>query len=436
MLLGQNFSVQLLTIERTSDMIPEFSLEYIDGTPYLVPYGQAVSCGAKAVKLNSTGAVMWQKLCDAVNSCADDICFNPMSGNLRNAWLDLLYNYFEADNTSNKSIIADDADTFIRTLDINHVFNAFMFNNTVNIDSITKNFSIAGLSMSYNGPSRMYPDEFDSFMIKDNSKCSINISVAGSLSRNYPLEELVIETRDVCIFKKADGYFILFNIFSVIKECELFDDGRVNLFYNVPSLKDSGKCIHGVLNDIDYQTGTYEVFHAIRFAYLFFNQKRGIYALHSASILYRDRLWLISAPSGTGKSTHADIWNRVYGTPVINGDLNCIDISGTQLIVKGTPWCGTSGIYDSNTYKLGGIILISQGKDNVITPADKMDNVILSVANRFISPSWTKEMLKSNITAARAICDKALVFSYSCSMSDNAAVICREYIDNYIDNTD
>ena len=178
-------------------MIPEFSLEYIDGTPYLVPYGQAVSCGAKAVKLNSTGAVMWQKLCDAVNSCAGDICFNPISDNLRNAWLDLLYNYFEADNTSNKSIIADDADTFIRTLDINHVFNAFMFNNTVNIDSITKNFSIAGLSMSYNGPSRMYPDEFDSFMIKDISKCSINISVAGSLSRNYPLEELVIETRDV-----------------------------------------------------------------------------------------------------------------------------------------------------------------------------------------------------------------------------------------------
>ncbi len=424
----------MINTERTPDMIPEFSLEYIGSTPYLVPYGQAVSCGAKAVKLNPTGAVMWEKLCDAISSCSGDICFNPMSVDLRNVWLDLLYNYFEADNGNDKSIIADDADTFIQTLCNSHVFNTFMFNNTINIDSVTKQFSIAGLSMSYNGPSRMYPADFDSFAIPANSKCDITISVAGSLSRNYPLEELVIETRDVCIFKKEDGYFILFNIFSVIKECELYNDGRVNLFYNIPSLKESGKCIHGVLNDIDYTTGTYEVFHAIRFAYLFFNQNRGIYALHSASILYRDRLWLISAPSGTGKSTHAGIWNKVYGIPVINGDLNCIDVSKLPLIVKGTPWCGTSGIYDNKTYRLGGIILISQGKENIVTPAERMDNVILSAANRLISPSWTKDMLKSNINAAKIICDNALIFSYSCDMSDNAAVVCREYIDRYMDN--
>ena len=50
----------MINTERTPDMIPEFSLEYIGSTPYLVPYGQAVSCGAKAVKLNPTGAVMWE----------------------------------------------------------------------------------------------------------------------------------------------------------------------------------------------------------------------------------------------------------------------------------------------------------------------------------------------------------------------------------------
>lgn len=417
-------------------MIPEFSLEYIDNIPYLIPYGQAVSCGTKAIKLNPAGAVMWQKLYDAVSmvSCSDDICYYPMTNDLKETWLNLLYDYFEADNDNDRAVIVGDADTFIQTLDSRHVFSPYMFNNTINIDSVSRKFCIAGLSMSYNGPSGMYPEDFNSFALSDDVKCSVTINVSGSLSRNYPLGQLVIETRDVCIFSSSGKYFILFNTFSVIKECELYSDGKVNLYYNIPPLKGSGKCLRGILSDIDYKTGTYEVFHAIRFAYLFFNQNCGIYALHSASILYRDRLWLISAPSGTGKSTHAAIWNRLFGTPVINGDLNCIDISQTTLAVKGTPWCGTSGIFDSKTYKLGGIILISQGSSNTVTPADKMDNIILSVANRLLSPSWTKDMLRRNINAAKIICSNSLIFSYSCDMSDNAAIRCREYIDNYMDN--
>lgn len=42
--------------------------------------------------------------------------------------------------------------------------------------------------------------------------------------------------------------------------------------------------------------------------------------LHASFIRWQDRGILFSAPSGTGKSTQADLWVRHRGAEVINGD--------------------------------------------------------------------------------------------------------------------
>ena len=49
------------------------------------------------------------------------------------------------------------------------------------------------------------------------------------------------------------------------------------------------------------------LFHAIRLFYLYLAQKKGFYAIHSASILYQNRAWLFSGHSGMGKSTHKEL---------------------------------------------------------------------------------------------------------------------------------
>jgi hypothetical protein len=408
-----------------------FSLEFINKIPYLIPFGQAVSCGARAVRLNPTGAVMWQKLCEAHSSygAGGDISY-PLSDDLKSAWLSALCDQFEAYSDDDKATIERDALDFLEMLNREHVFRQSANVSTINEDSITKKFAIAGITISYTGPTRLYPEDFDEFEV-DADLCQVNINVAGTLTRSYELGTPVIKTRDVCIFKMDYGYLILFDTFSVIRECELHTDGTVNLYYHLPSLKNSGKCIHAILNDIDYEHGVYETFHAMRLAFLHFSQQRGIFALHSASFLYRDRLWLVSAPAGTGKSTHAALWNKIFGAPTINGDLNCIDTNDAALTVKGSPWCGTSGIFDKNTYPLGGVILLSRGRENNIT-AINGDQATLAVANRLISPTWSEVMLKSNIEAAEKICKNSLVFALNCDMSEDAAKVCRDYIDKYL----
>ena len=66
-------------------------------------------------------------------------------------------------------------------------------------------------------------------------------------------------------------YFILFNNFSVIKECEISSDLKhCHLLYQIPSMKETGKCINALLNEINYSQGAYETFHAIRMFFLLY----------------------------------------------------------------------------------------------------------------------------------------------------------------------
>lgn len=89
--------------------------------------------------------------------------------------------------------------------------------------------------------------------------------------------------------------------------------------------------------------------------------------LHSASILTDKGAVLFSAPSGTGKSTQAALWQKYRGVKVLNGDRNILhrDENGTWRVL-GIPFCGTSGIYTNMDVPLRAIVRLEQAKTDVI----------------------------------------------------------------------
>ena len=151
--------------------------------------------------------------------------------------------------------------------------------------------------------------------------------------------------------------------------------------------------------------------------------------LHSCSLLFRNKVWAFSAPSGTGKSTHCSIWNRLYETPIVNGDLNLIGLENGEPYVYGTPWCGTSGIYDTGKHKLGGIILLKQGLKNHIDHLS-MEQKILLVQQRLVTSVWDEEMLKKTFDIVKQLVKAIYVCRYYCTMEDDAAHILRGDIEN------
>ena len=95
--------------------------------------------------------------------------------------------------------------------------------------------------------------------------------------------------------------------------------------------------------------------------------------------------------------------------------------------VHGLPWCGTSGIFDTASYPLGGIILLRQSENDFIEelPAEEQ---ILSVAQRFISPAWTPEQLNTLLSFSDELHDKIYIRRLHCTKKESAARLMQKEI--------
>ena len=101
---------------------------------------------------------------------------------------------------------------------------------------------------------------------------------------------------------------------------------------------------------------------------------------HGASFLWNGRAWILTAPSGTGKTTQLRHWRNLLksGVKVINGDkpLLAVQEDGTVYVCS-SPWRGKEkyGIRGLRA-PLGGIIMLVQGDHNEIGRLDAADAVV------------------------------------------------------------
>ena len=159
----------------------------------------------------------------------------------------------------------------------------------------------------------------------------------------------------------------------------------------------------------------------------FLAQKKGMFVLHSASLLYLEKAWLFSGPSGMGKSTHTALWKKLFDTPFLNGDLNLIGKEGDQFVVYGIPWCGTSEIFTVEKKELGGIVLLEKAPEDKIVSLTK-EQKTLRVMQRMISPPWTAGLMKKNLAFAEEIANEKPVYFLRCTKNDTAAEVMHHRI--------
>lgn len=89
--------------------------------------------------------------------------------------------------------------------------------------------------------------------------------------------------------------------------------------------------------------------------------------LHASAVALDDEAYLFSAPSGTGKSTHAQVWLRLFdGAEIINDDKPAIRKMNGSYFVFGTPFSGKNDISINNrSYPLKGICFLDRGKNQI-----------------------------------------------------------------------
>ena len=95
--------------------------------------------------------------------------------------------------------------------------------------------------------------------------------------------------------------------------------------------------------------------------------ERDVFLMHGAVISWRGDAYMFTAPSGTGKSTHINLWKKYYANvTIVNGDKPFIRIKDSGVWAYGTPWAGKEGWQENVAVPLRAICILGRGEDNWI----------------------------------------------------------------------
>ena len=144
------------------------------------------------------------------------------------------------------------------------------------------------------------------------------------------------------------------------------------------------------------------------------------FILHCSFIKYKNKAILFSAPSGTGKSTQADLWSKYENAEIINGDRAGLRKIDDKWLAYGLPFAGSSNIFKNKKAPISHIIVLRQGKENKLTRLSPRE-AFIKIYSETTVHTWDKEFQENIVNMITDLVQKIPVYQYEC-LPDKSAV--------------
>lgn len=142
--------------------------------------------------------------------------------------------------------------------------------------------------------------------------------------------------------------------------------------------------------------------------------------LHASFVRYQQHAILFSAPSGTGKSTQAKLWETVKAAEIINGDRAALGKTEHGWMAWGIPYAGSSRIYKNESVPIGAIVILKQAKENRIKKISG-SMVFGHLYPEFSIHHWDARFVERAMTFLMEMMQEIPVFLLEC-LPDESAV--------------
>lgn len=146
--------------------------------------------------------------------------------------------------------------------------------------------------------------------------------------------------------------------------------------------------------------------------------------LHSAYIVYQDEAILFSAPSQTGKSTQAALWEKYRKSYTVNGDRSLLRKINGRWYACSWPVCGSSGICNIKDTPIHAIVMLRQGKKNIASPLPAI-HAFTELYAQITSNKWNRAFVQRAMDDLENLISSVPVWQLTCDISENA-VKCLE----------
>lgn len=219
------------------------------------------------------------------------------------------------------------------------------------------NLSICGIQIRISAPLPMETDRFGRLFLTNSTEHDLRLDFAASQPPALPIDAVCLrEEREELVYRQGSG------IYRAGRK-KPGDTPFALLHYDLKEPQAARLWIPET--DWQWATGPYWIWKNMALPQLL--HRFGAMVLHGSFIEADGRAIIFTAPSGTGKSTQAALWEKHRGAVVCNGDKTGLRIQNGVLYAWGLPFCGTSDICRNVKLPVAAIVSLSQAPENSVT---------------------------------------------------------------------
>ncbi len=152
--------------------------------------------------------------------------------------------------------------------------------------------------------------------------------------------------------------------------------------------------------------------------------RAGGFILHCAYIDIGGKAVLFTAPSGTGKSTQAELWHELRAADIINGDRAAVRVLEGIPTACGIPFAGSSSYCKNRDLPIAAIVYLSQAPETSIRPL-KGYEAFSRIWEGVSVNTWDKTDMELVSAAVQTLATEVPVFHLCCT-PDESAVLALE----------
>lgn len=150
--------------------------------------------------------------------------------------------------------------------------------------------------------------------------------------------------------------------------------------------------------------------------------------IHASTVSHNNKAFVFIGKSGTGKSTHTDLWMKyIEGTELINDDNPILRIISNNIYIYGSPWSGKTACYKQTKVHIGAITQINRATENKIeriTPIESFAFLLTACA----SMKWDDKKHNAICDTITKVIENTPIYKLNCLPDKRSAVICQKMI--------
>lgn len=172
----------------------------------------------------------------------------------------------------------------------------------------------------------------------------------------------------------------------------------------------------------------YSINNFLMMVFAFASMDKKTLLFHASVTSFEGKGYLFLGKSGTGKSTHSQLWIKyIEGCELVNDDNPVVGVRDGEVIVYGSPWSGKTPCYRNIQFPVGAFVRLHQEKENTIA----REHPVMAFASLLPSCSgvkWDKRLYRAQCDTLSEVISKVKVFHLGCLPDEGAAQLCNKTV--------